>query len=342
MLLKEKIEKFKNKKINIDDVLMNDLGNCIYSINHDMDELKELFSATNFNEKIYMFKNIFCYNFGKNKNADPEKLKESLYLFIENDFFGKIIHELMNIRKETILNILPLLSEDDLKKNMNWLWRDINILNINSNDIRKIYFNEYEMNTSSDNNLFENITDSVFWSILNNEEKIDSQMLNNITETIKLINVNSEGFIEQAKRIYPDSYNEEIMNLFALDIEGEKLISEEVIKEYTHFIIKNIKSENIDLEDIIFPEDIDYILNNMNPFIFECILDEFVNNKNKLAINKLIEMYIDSPQSKTGLNENKYIKNKNCLFEKKALMEKVELLDNFQESNNKSDIKKRL
>lgn len=340
MLLKQKIEQYKNKEINIDDVIIDDYGNSLYSIKDNIPELKELLNIANFNERNYMFKAIFCYHFEENKKSEIEKLKEVINLFFQKDSLNAHVKELMNLKKEILLNILPLLPEDNLKRNMNWLWRDIDILNIDSDSIRRMYFNEYEMNVSSDNSSFADLTDSFLWSVLNCDEKFSCQMLHNIVETVKLINISSDGFIEKAKNIYPDSYSEELMNLFLLDINVEESGVEERIREYANFMIKNIKHGKVSLASLIIPEGIDHLLNSINPILFDCILDELVINECK-TLDKLIEMYDESGNFHSEDNGN-YEKNKNCLFVKKSILEKRELLNNLSESDNSHEVKRRL
>lgn len=340
MLLKQKIEQYKNKEINIDDVIVDDHGNSLYSINDNIPELKELLTIANFNERNYLFKAIFCYHFEENKKSETKKLKEVVDLFFQKDSLGTHVNELLNIKKETILNILPLLPEDTLKENMKWLWKSINILDIDSDNIRKIYFNEYEMNVSSDNSSLADQTDSVLWYVSNCDDKFDCQMLHNIAEAVKLINISSEGFIEKTKNIYPDNYSEELMNLFLLDIHMEESGAEESIREYANFMIKNIKRGNVHLASLIIPEDIDHLLNSINPIMFDCILDELITNECK-TLDKLIEMYGESGNFHSEDNSN-YEKNKNCLFVKKSVLEKRELLNNLSESDNSHEVKRRL
>lgn len=340
MLLKEKIEQYKKKEINIDDVIVDDHGNSLYSINNNIPELQELLTIANFNERNYLFKAIFCYHFEENKKSETEKLKEVVDLFFQKDSLGTHVNELLNIKKETILNILPLLPEDTLKENMKWLWKSVNILDIDSDNIRKIYFNEYEMNVSSDNSSLADQTDSILWYVSNYDDKFDCQMLHNIAEAVKLINISSEGFIEKTKNIYPDSYSEELMNLFLLDINMEESGAEESIREYANFMIKNIKRGNVHLASLIIPEDIEHLLNSINPIMFDCILDELVTSECK-TLDKLIDMYKEFISSQSE-GDAHYEKNKNCLFVKKSVLEKRELLNNLSYDDNSYEIKRRL
>lgn len=335
MLLKEKIERYENDEIEIFDVLTDDKGNQAYSLDENVDELIELFEMSpSFKEKCYIFNSIFLSHFDENRNSSPEKIEKFLSLFLEKDSLNVYINNAISGRRNIFLNILPLLSHDYLEKNKSWLWKNINVLDIDSEKIRNIFFNEYCKSIS------DGIIDYVFSNIVYSGMSFERETLHNIIETIKLINNRCSSFVDGIKILYPDSYNKKIMDLFFVNISSEVKCSDESIKDYTNYVIKIIKKENAPLENIILSDDIEHILTSMNPVIFDCMLDEIVKNETKV-LDELVNMYQESDSFKPEDNSN-YEKNKSCLFIKKSLLEKRELLNNFSENDNSYEIKRRL
>lgn len=334
MLLKEKIERYENDEIEIYDVLTDDKGNQSYSLDENVDELIELFEMSpSFKEKCYIFNSVFLSHFDENRKSSPEKIEKFLSLFLEKDSLNVYVNNAISGRRNIFLNILPLLSHKYLEKNKSWLWKNINILDIDSKNIRNIFFNEYCR-------MHDGIIDYVFSNIIHSGRSFEGETLHNIIETIKLINNRCSSFVEGIKILYPDSYNKKIMDLFFVNISSEVKCSDESIKDYANYLIKIIKKENAPLENIILSDDIEHILTSMNPVIFDCMLDELVKNKAKV-FDELINMYQESDSFKSEDDSN-YEKNRSCLFIKKSFLEKRELLNNFSENDNSSEIKRRL
>lgn len=323
MTLERNIERFRNKEIHIEEVLYDFNGNSFFSLEDNSIEIKKLLNLVNlFNDKHYMFKKIFCYEFESiKKNEDI--LKEILIFFIDD--LQKHIEEFSYDRNRVILNILPLLSSEDLNYYMPNFTRMINIVEINSEDMRNKFLQILKNQCISKEESFEEIVISIT-EYINGQVFFDSNIIKNIISTIELMDKNDIDFVSGLENAFINFRNK-FVDLISFKIEKRDSIPLELIEEYIVFLKNKIEEKGMNFKDIISPIDKDDKLFRIEPAVFKIVIDNLKNTEIKEFVKKSIKMFDQNEKLnpyKANYNDNKkYLYLKNTQLEKEELMKQV-------------------
>lgn len=336
IILKENIKKYKRGRgeIDVNDVLVDiDNESRIYSLKDDFEDIKHLIEVSHgFIDRNFLLNEIVVYN------TEETERKELLKLIMEEDDLVDHFMEISDIegeRTKVIINTLPLLSDDWLEENMSFFVENVNILFVNSERVRKIYFEEVKKNGMSGVNGLEDCVCAMY-NYMYSIDKFDFEAIENIKSVLKLFKA-EESFFQTYKNIQPEDYKKDLMDCFLqFKIKDKRQVNNEVLKNYITCIDELMSEVDIFLEDIIKK---DFKNGGANIFItepslFKVIIDKFINENNYDFIYELFVMCKEVEGSSDFAFMNTlqdYTKNKKYIFLINSEVEKNKIMESLGE-----------
>lgn len=336
IILKENIKKYKRGRgeIDVNDVLIDiDNESRIYSLKDDFEDIKHLIEVSHgFIDRNFLLNEIVVYN------TEETERKELLKIIMEDDDLVDHFMEISDIegeRTKVIINTLPLLPDDWLEENMSFFVENVNILFINSERVRKIYFEEVQKNGMSGVNGLEDCVCSMY-NYMYSIDKFDFETIENIKSVLKLFKA-EESFFQIYKNIQPEDYKKDLMDCFLqFKIKDKRQVNNEVLKKYLVCINELMSEADISLEDLILTDirndSADIFL--LEPSFFKVVSDRFMHENKYDFVYELFVMcrkISESPEFVFVNTTQDFDKNKKYLFLINSEVEKNKIMESLRE-----------